>query len=147
MMRGLLTKELRQHGTTFAFLFLVLLGALTLIVGNSLLRRAAGGGFSAVQMLHVTFVPIACLVLGQVLIATEFRQKTQLFLEGLPLPRWRMLAVKFTLGLALLVVSVAAARSCHGSQLQPDASAPSPVRRRTRSRVSIRCFPGCRHDP
>ena len=109
MMRGLLTKELRQHGITFLFLFLALLGALVLIAGNSVLRRAAGGGFSAVQLLHSTFVPIACLVLGQVLIATEFRQKTQLFLEGLPLPRWRMLAVKFGLGLALLTASIAAA--------------------------------------
>jgi hypothetical protein len=109
MIRGLLTKELRQHGLTFLFLFLVLLGALVLIAGNSVLRRATGGGFSAVLLLHTMYVPLACLVLGQVLIATEFRQKTQLFLEGLPLPRWRMLAVKFGLGLALLIGSVGSA--------------------------------------
>ena len=109
MTRSLISKELRQHSVTFAFFFLALLGALGLIGGNFALRRASGGGFSAVQLLHFTFVPLACLVLGQVLIATEFRQKTQLFLEGLPLPRWRMLAVKFVLGLVLLAGSIATA--------------------------------------
>jgi hypothetical protein len=109
MIRGLLGKELRQHGFTLTFLFLMLIGALALIAGNAGLRRALGGGFAGVQLLHHTYVPLVCLVLGQILIATEFRQKTQLFLEGLPLPRWRMLAVKFTLGLAVLVGAVAAA--------------------------------------
>lgn len=109
MTRGLLAKELRQHALTLAFLFLVLLLGLASIVGNTTLRRTGGGGFEAVHLLLCSFVPLACLVLGQVLIATEFRQKTQLFLEGLPLPRWRMLAVKFSLGLAVMTVSVAAA--------------------------------------
>ena len=121
MMRGLLTKELRQHAYTLAFLFLMLLGALALIGGNVTLRRATGGGFAGVHMLHHTYVPLVCLVLGQILIATEFRQKTQLFLEGLPLPRWRMLAVKFALGFAVLVGAVAAAlfvawQSARGSE-------------------------------
>ncbi len=109
MIRGLLTKELRQHGFALMFLFLVVLGGLALIAGHGPLHRALGGGFSAVQLLHTTYVPLAALVLGQMLIATEFRQKTQLFLEGLPLPRWRMLAVKFTLGLAVLAGAIGAA--------------------------------------
>ena len=109
MNRALLTKELRQHGFALMFLFLILLGGLALIAGNESLRRALGGGFSAVQVLHTTYVPLAALVLGQMLIATEFRQKTQLFLEGLPLPRWRMLAVKFALGLAVLAGALGAA--------------------------------------
>lgn len=107
MMAGLLAKELRQHGFTFAFLFLLLLCALVLIEGNSLLHASGGGGFDSTRMLLYLYVPLACLVLGQVLIATEFRQKTQLFLEGLPLPRWRMLAVKFALGLGLLLAASA----------------------------------------
>jgi hypothetical protein len=121
MIRGLLAKELRQHGFTLAFLFCLLLGALAFIGGNTMLQRATGGGFSAVHLLHHTYVPLVCLVLGQILIATEFRQKTQLFLEGLPLPRWWMLVVKFVLGLAVLVGSVAAAlfvawQSARGSE-------------------------------
>ena len=109
MIRGLLTKELRQHGFALAFLFLVIVGGLALIAGNESLRRAFGGGFSVVRLLHTTYVPLAALVLGQMLIATEFRQKTQLFLEGLPLPRWRMLAVKFVLGFAVLAGAIGAA--------------------------------------
>ena len=82
MMRGLLAKELRQHGFTLAFLFLIVVGGLVFIGANGMLRRASGGGIAAVQFLHMTFVPLAGLVLGQILIATEFRQKTQLFLLG-----------------------------------------------------------------
>ena len=109
MIRGLLTKELRQHGFALVFLFLILVGGLVIITSNGAMRRHGGGGFAAVQMLHFTFVPLACLVLGQLLIATEFRQKTQLFLEGLPLPRWRMLAVKFALGLGTLSAAIGGA--------------------------------------
>jgi acyl dehydratase len=109
MIRGLLEKELRQHGFTFAFLGVLLLGGLILIGANEMLRRAGGGGFLAVQVLLMLFAPLACLVLGQILIATEFRQKTQLFLEALPLPRWRMLAVKFALGLTSVLGATALA--------------------------------------
>jgi hypothetical protein len=108
MMRGLLAKELRQHGFTFAFLFLLLLCGLAVMARNARVDMVLGGSFGALHILLCAFAPLACLVLGQVLIATEFRQKTQLFLEGLPLPRWRMLAVKFALGLAVLLGSTAA---------------------------------------
>ena len=109
MTRGLLAKELRQHGFTLAFLLLLVVGGLVFIGANGALRRASGGGLAAVQFLHFSFVPLAGLVLGQILIATEFRQKTQLFLEGLPLPRWRMLAVKFALGFGVLLAAIALA--------------------------------------
>jgi hypothetical protein len=125
MIRGLLEKELRQHGFTLVFLGVLLLGGLVLISGHGPLRRLGGGGFAALQLLHYTFIPLACLVLGQVLIATEFRQKTQLFLEGLPLPRWRMLAVKFLLGLGAIVAAVGLAlalawwRARHSEAMTP----------------------------
>ncbi|MDB6149948.1 MAG: hypothetical protein JWQ44_1396 [Chthoniobacter sp.] len=108
MIRGLLAKELHQHAVTLAFLALLIFGGLTLITGHDMIRRA-GGGLDALRLLHYTCVPLACLVLGQALIATEFRQKTQLFLEGLPLPRWRMLVVKFCLGLAVMLATMGVA--------------------------------------
>lgn len=108
MMRGLVAKELHQHGWLLGFLFLVLLSGLTIIAGNQILRLMLGSGFGAVRLMLFTFVPLACLSLGHALIATEFRHKTQIFLEGLPLPRWRMIAVKFTLGLGLMMGSVIA---------------------------------------
>jgi hypothetical protein len=78
---------------------------LIFISSHGLLRRAGGGGFDSVRLLLLFFFPLACLVLGQLLIASEFRQKTQLFLDGLPLPRWRMLAVKFGLGFLLMLLA------------------------------------------
>lgn len=107
MIRGLLGKELRQHGFALGFLLLLPFAGLILISSHGLLRRAGGGGFESVRLLHYLFLPLASLVLGQLLIASEFRQKTQLFLEGLPLPRWRMLAVKFGLGLVLVLLASA----------------------------------------
>jgi hypothetical protein len=109
MLRGLVTKELRQHGMALLFLLLLLVGGVALVSGNRFLRVASGSGFEGVRMLHFTLVPLACLVLAQVLVAAEFRQKTQLFLEALPLPRWRMIAVKYGLGLAAILLGAAVA--------------------------------------
>jgi hypothetical protein len=107
MIRGLLTKEWRQHRTLFLFLFLLLVGGLVLIGGNSMIHRVGGSSFFAVRFVYLTFVPLACLVLAHALVATEFRQKVQLFLEGLPLPRWRMLLVKYAMGLGLVLAASA----------------------------------------
>ncbi|MEP6673128.1 MAG: hypothetical protein ABJF10_28515, partial [Chthoniobacter sp.] len=104
MTRALLAKELRQHAFALSFLLLLPFAGLILISSHGVIRRAGGGGFESVRLLLTLFLPLACLVLGQLLIASEFRQKTQLFLEGLPLPRWRMLAVKFSLGLVLTLL-------------------------------------------
>jgi len=109
MIRALIGKEVRQHGFALLFLLVLPFAGLMLISGHGLFRRASGGGFAAVQLFLITFLPLASLVLGQLLIAQEFRHKTQLFLEGLPLPRWRALAVKFALGLGLALLVVATA--------------------------------------
>ena len=104
MTRGLIEKELRQHGLALGFLLALPFAGLILILSHDLLRRAGGGGFEAVRLLLMLFIPLACLVLGQLLIASEYRHKTQLFLEGLPLPRSRMLAIKFGLGFILVTL-------------------------------------------
>lgn len=106
MTRGLIAKEWREHRMLFLFLFLLLGGGLSLIGGNSLIKSVGGSGFFAVRFSYFTLFPLACLVLNHALIATEFRHKTQLFLEGLPLPRWRMLFVKYALGLSLMLAIV-----------------------------------------
>jgi hypothetical protein len=108
MMRGLLAKELREHRMLLLFLFLLLGSGVSLIGGHALIKKVGGSGFFAVRFGLIMILPLACLVLNHALIATEFRQKTQLFLEGLPLPRWRMLFVKYALGLSLVVFAVAA---------------------------------------
>lgn len=102
MIRALLGKELRQHARLFALLGIVLLFGLWLVAGNPLFSRAMGSGFAALRLLLITLLPVAALLLGNALVASEFRHKTQLFIEGLPVPRWQWLAVKHVVMLAAL---------------------------------------------
>lgn len=108
MIRGLIEKELRQHGMALLFLLLMIVAGVAVILQNKVLGRVFGTPLAAVQMLHWTFVPLACLLLGQALVASEYRDRTQLFLEGLPLPRWLTVAVKYAIGLLLVMVGVGA---------------------------------------
>ena len=107
MIRGLAEKELRQHTTLMVALMLLLGGGLVMLHRNEILARVAGSTFASVEILLKLFLPVSCLVLGNALIAGEFRNHTQLFLEGLPMPRWMMLAVKYMLGLATAAASAA----------------------------------------
>lgn len=109
MIRALMEKELRQHAVTFAFLFALLLVGLAAINGNRFLNEFAGTGLEGMRLLLLTLVPLGSIMMGHVLIATEFGRKTQLFLEGLPLPRWRLLSIKYLLGLFVLAAGSAAA--------------------------------------
>ncbi|HEY2342314.1 MAG TPA: hypothetical protein VGH90_04750, partial [Chthoniobacteraceae bacterium] len=109
MIRGLLEKELRQHSITLGFLFLAITGGALLMAVSRRLNVVAGTTLEAFHILLALFAPLACFILAQILVAGEFRHKTQIFLEGLPLPRWRMLAVKYGLGLGLMLLSTGSA--------------------------------------
>ncbi len=109
MIRALTGKELRQHAVTFAFLFALLLIGLAGITGQRFLSRAAGTGLAGVRLLLITIVPLGCIMLSHVLVAAEFGRKTQLFLDALPLPRWRLIAVKYLLGFFILLAGSIAA--------------------------------------
>jgi hypothetical protein len=99
MIVALIEKEMRQHGAML-FLFWAFIGAgFYFLKSNEILASVGGSGFYLVAWIHFVLFPLACLVLGNALIATEFRQKTQIFLDGLPLPRWKMVAVKYCCGL------------------------------------------------
>jgi len=122
---GLIEKELRQHAIALAFLLGILASGLALLSANRMLSSLSGTPLEALHLLLITLAPLVSLFLAQLLVAGEFRQKTQLFLEGLPLPRWRMLAVKYSLGLAVIMLGVAAAlatsllRSRHSDAMTP----------------------------
>lgn len=99
MNRSLLYKELRQHG-----IWLILLAGLTcfvflLIVFATGADGTSGGVFFGIGQGLSYFFGIPVFIMCHLLVATEFRRKTRLFLEGLPLPRWRMIAVKAALAL------------------------------------------------
>ncbi|XHR31195.1 MAG: hypothetical protein ACFUZC_11695 [Chthoniobacteraceae bacterium] len=115
---GLIEKELRQHAWVLLSLVLLLLADLFLGIRIPWMQRASGSPFAALRFFLVFFVPLGSLILGQVLVVGEYRNKTQLFLEGLPLPRWRMIAVKYGIGLAamLLAVALALAVACWRSK-------------------------------
>lgn len=97
----LLQKELSRNWRTF-----LILGALTcLAVWTAVIQANAygtgAGAFAGVGSGLFKIMLVAGLMLGHVLIATEYQGKTQLFLEGLPLPKWRMITMKLILGLGL----------------------------------------------
>lgn len=105
MIRALVEKEIRQHGSMI-FLFLILINAgMVILQSNRTLAISGGSGFAIVGWMLLVILPLGCLVLGNALIAVEFRQKTQIFLEGLPLPRWKMVTVKYVFGLGVTLLS------------------------------------------
>ncbi|MEC5129148.1 ABC transporter permease [Verrucomicrobiales bacterium BCK34] len=90
----LFRKEWRQHGLWF-----LILGGLTLVifllVVQGVNQDGTGGGiFFGIGQALTYFFPIVVFILCHLLVAVEYRSKTQLFLEGLPLPRWKMVFVK-----------------------------------------------------
>jgi hypothetical protein len=107
MIWGLLEKELRQHVLSLLVVGILMLGGLEVVLHNRFLSHAGGSPLASLRYVLWSFVPLACIVLGQTLVAAEYRHLTQLFLEGLPLPRWVMLALKYLLGLLLLLGATA----------------------------------------
>ena len=102
----LLRKELRQH-------WLGLLGVLTtgvisylFIIAISMAKSGAEIPFEGFRLFTVLMGVLGALVLNHRLVVVEYQARTQLFLEGLPLARWRMVAVKYGLGLGVILLLV-----------------------------------------
>jgi hypothetical protein len=102
MIGTLARKELNQHWHAFTLLMLVTFAGMGLVALGAQHRGAAGSLFEGLRAILMTLIPLAAMVLGHRLVAVEFRQKTQLFLEALPIPRWRLVAVKYLFGLAVI---------------------------------------------
>jgi hypothetical protein len=94
MTSTLLLKEWRQHRWSLLILALVSWAISALQAFGNLQVGASGGVFEEMSTSFTYLLPITGWMLSHFLVVTEFRQKSQLFLEGLPLPRWRMIAVK-----------------------------------------------------
>ena len=108
MIRGLLEKEYRQHSRlTVCILLIMMFGQLALTL-NKFLNERGGSSFYMLSKLWFYIVPLVTLALGTAMVATEFRNKTQLFLEGLPMPRWVLLMVKYLIGLGIVLFCTAA---------------------------------------
>ncbi len=105
MIFGLIEKEWRQHGAMILFVLILLTTGFVVLQRMEVLVQYGGSNFALLDQLLFYLLPIACLVIGNALIAAEFRQRTQVFLEGLPMPRWLMIAVKYGLGLVFVLVA------------------------------------------
>lgn len=110
-MRALLYKELREHR------WVLLAMLLLLALGQAVTLRSAGlyGSPMAVyQKIVATIAPLMALVLANRLVVREYMGRTQLFLETLPVSRPQVLAMKWLLGAAVLLLAMAA---CFGATL------------------------------
>jgi hypothetical protein len=100
----LLRKELRQHW--WAFLIVGAASALgyLMILGTIVTQGKAASPFACLPLFVTINGTLAALVLCHRLVAVEYHAKTQLFLEALPLSRWRMIVIKYCLGLAAMAI-------------------------------------------
>ncbi len=101
---ALLGKELRQHAAVGLALLVCLVAAYLLL----LLGTVFGDETVSLMEAHAAFLPFVTLgglVLGNRLIVAEYYGRTQLFVEALPLCRREMVAVKYLLGLGLLLLA------------------------------------------
>jgi hypothetical protein len=113
----LVRKELRQHRLPFGFLATILMIIAMIIITGHYARGQSSSVFTGLlTFLQFALPGAAMLICGRVVVA-EYRAKTQLFLEALPLPRWRMVAVKFVFGFGVLMVVVAAPIAIAGALL------------------------------
>jgi len=101
MNRALLYKELRQHGIWLALLAALSCFVFLVIVIATGADGSSGGVFFGIRQGLSYFLTIPIFVICHLLVAMEFRRHTRLFLEGLPLPHWRMIAIKACLALFL----------------------------------------------
>ncbi len=101
---ALLGKEIRQHAAAGVALAVCLGGAYLLLLAGTMW----GVETVSVMQTHATFLvflSFAGVVLGNRLVVGEYYGRTQLFVEALPLARWEMVALKYLLGLALLLLA------------------------------------------
>lgn len=97
----LLRKEFRQHGVWFAILLVITWGLFLLVTLASLANGMGGGTFFGIGQGLIFLLIIPVYILGHLLVAMEFRNRTRLFLEALPLSRFRLVGVKAFLALAI----------------------------------------------
>jgi hypothetical protein len=100
----LIRKELRQHWLPFSILWCVLALSAASLLAAFYFRGKSSSVFTGLRFMLQFALPAAAMVLAGRLVTAEYRAKTQLFLEALPLARWRMVAVKYLFGLTALVV-------------------------------------------
>ncbi len=104
-MLSLLKKELREHRwMLLAMLFLLAAGQVFTLID----AESRGSPMVAYQKLVALLAPLLALLLASRLVVREYMGRTQLFLETLPVSRAQVIALKWLLGAALLLLAMAA---------------------------------------
>lgn len=104
-MRALLYKEWREHRWVLLAMLLLLALAQAVALHGA---RTMGSPMLAYQKIVVLMAPLIALLLGNRLVVREYMGRTQLFLETLPVSRSQVLAVKWVLGMVVLLLAMAA---------------------------------------
>ena len=101
--RALLEKELRQHAWELIALVAAATLGLLLLMSRFLLREKSLSLLESLVGFHWIVLLLAALVLSGRLVVAEYRGKTQLFLEALPIRRGEAILCKYFLGLVILL--------------------------------------------
>lgn len=103
MSLALLRKEWREHRSSWLLLNLLFGGLLLLMLVAESLYAEKGSLFELLRVPSLLLASVGALFVGHRLVVREYGQRTQLFLEALPLSRTRILASKLLLGAAVLL--------------------------------------------
>ncbi len=101
MNRALFLKELAHHGPAVLWLAAGTLAGFPILAFVAA-KEEAGSVFEGVGRFLGYLMPLLAAVLCHRLVVLEYQARTQLFLEGLPVSRGRMVAVKYLFGLGAL---------------------------------------------
>jgi len=104
MTRALILKELRQHWPALVLIAAAAVVGDAVIIGARLAKGGVETPFEGLRLFIASMGILAALVLNHRLVVVEYQSRTQLFLEGLPVTRWRMVLVKYFLGAFFLLL-------------------------------------------
>jgi hypothetical protein len=109
VIRAILRKEWREHRFTFAA-YVALMGFLLLVqYAANEATLSAGNAFDLVRRQCYLVAFGGALLISHRLIVREYGQKTQLFLETLPVTRTRLLVFKLVFGAGIVLLPIALA--------------------------------------
>lgn len=104
MISALIRKELSEHGRAFVSLLVASLILLFLLIALWISESGGGMALGPIQSYAILLGAVVAPAVCGRLVVREYRSKTQLYLEALPLSRPLVLMVKYSLGVVVLAL-------------------------------------------
>lgn len=101
-----LRKELREHGWAFLAWWLFAAAVYGLFLFILVTRESRSSWFEATRNFTAAWSVVGAVWLAGRLIRREYASRSQLFLEALPITRWRVLTLKLLIGATMSGLSV-----------------------------------------